>query len=83
MRLHLTIALLFVAAPVSHVPSLPIPPPQMLFDDFSYTSKDQLKGNGWIIRTEPGWPGVPGATWSEEGVSFLKDPDQPNNWICV
>ncbi len=49
----------------------------VLFDDFSYGNKQQMKKNGWILRTEPGWPGVPGATWSEEGVSLLKDPDQP------
>lgn len=53
----------------------------VLFDDFSYSSKQQLKKNGWIIRTEAGWPGVPGATWSEAGVSLLKDPDQPDNRI--
>ena len=29
--------------------------------------------HGWIIRTVAGWPGVPGATWWREGVSFLKD----------
>lgn len=46
---------------------------QVLFDDFSYTNKNQLKKNGWIIRTEPGWPGVPGAIWSEDGVSLLPD----------
>ena len=46
---------------------------QVLFDDFSYTNKKQLKKNGWIIRTEPGWPGVPGAIWSEDGVSLLPD----------
>ena len=40
-----------------------------------------MKKNGWIIRTEPGWPGVPGATWLEKGVSLLKDPDKPNNRI--
>jgi hypothetical protein len=54
---------------------------QVLFDDFTYTDKAQLKKNGWILRTEPGWPGVPGATWSEEGVTLLKDPAQPNNRI--
>lgn len=53
----------------------------MLFDDFSYANKQQLKKNGWIIRTEPGWPGVPGATWSENGVSLLNHPDQRNNRI--
>src|ERR1051325_4500459 len=56
----LSVALLLVLAPV-------------LFEDFSYTNKDQLKKHGWIIRTEPGWPGVPGAIWSEDGVSILSD----------
>jgi hypothetical protein len=54
---------------------------QVLFDDFSYTNKNQLKKNGWIVRTEPGWPGVPGATWAEEGVTILKEPGQPKNMI--
>src|SRR5687767_12301770 len=54
---------------------------QILFDDFSYTTHKQLTKNDWIIRTEPGWPGVPGATWSKAGVSLLKDPNQPNNTI--
>jgi hypothetical protein len=53
----------------------------VLFEDFSYTNKEQMKKNGWIIRTEPGWPGVPGATWSEAGVSILKDPEQSKNFI--
>jgi hypothetical protein len=53
----------------------------MLFDDFSYTNKQQLKKNGWIIRTEAGWPGIPGALWMEEGVSLLKDSDQAGNRI--
>lgn len=52
-----------------------------LFDDFSYTSKAQLKKNGWIIRTEPGWPGIPGAIWSEDAVSLLKHPTEPKNRI--
>ena len=53
----------------------------VLFDDFNYTNKQQLKKNGWILRTEPGWPGVPGATWSEDGVSLVKDADRRDNWI--
>ena len=56
-------------------------PNPVLFDDFSYTNHAQLKKNGWIVRTEPGWPGVPGATWSERGVTFLKDPKSPKNRI--
>jgi hypothetical protein len=54
---------------------------QILFDDFSYTSKEQLKKNGWIVRTVPGWPGVPGAKWSDKAVSLLKDPDNAKNGI--
>ena len=54
---------------------------QELFDDFSYINKRQLKRHGWILRTKPGWPGIPGATWSEEGVTIVKDPDQPTNRI--
>lgn len=57
----------------------PQPRPQVLFDDFSYVNQQQLKRNGWIVRTEAGWPGVPGATWKEAGVSLHKDSDQPNN----
>jgi hypothetical protein len=53
----------------------------ILFDDFSYSNKTQLKKHGWIIRTEPGWPGIPGAVWSEDGVSLLTDPSQPRNRI--
>ena len=55
--------------------------PSILFDDFSYTNKDQLKKHGWILRKAHGWPGVPGATWSEDGVSIVLDPDRPGNRI--
>jgi len=74
----------FLFAIVLSVASLPVavpPADQVLFDDFSYTDKAQLKKNGWIIRTEPGWPGIPGATWSEDGVSLVKDPAQAKNTI--
>jgi hypothetical protein len=55
--------------------------PQVLFDDFSYTNNQQMKTNGWILRTEPGWPGVPGATWKEANISIIKDPAVANNRI--
>ena len=54
---------------------------QVLFDDFSYINKRQLKRHGWIVRTKPGWPGIPGATWLEDGVTIVKDPDLPSNRI--
>lgn len=53
----------------------------VLFDDFSYANNQQLKKNGWILRTEAGWPGVPGATWAEQGVSIVRDPSNPANRI--
>lgn len=73
--LALTLASLLITAPATSLA------PQVLFEDFSYANKSQLTKNGWIIRTEAGWPGIPGATWSEPGVTILKDPDQSNNQI--
>ena len=55
--------------------------PQVLFDDFSYADRAALKKRGWIVRTVPGWPGVPGATWREEGVSFHPGPGARGNRI--
>jgi hypothetical protein len=48
-------------------------PSQVLFDDFSYSSLDAFRANGWIARTAIGWPGVEGATWID-AVSFVDDP---------
>jgi len=44
---------------------------RVLFDDFKYTDTSQLAQHGWIIRSAPGWPGVPGATWG--GISLPGD----------
>lgn len=48
---------------------------QVLFDDFNYAAADDpaLSDNGWIVRTVEGWPGVPGAVWRAENVSFVDD----------
>jgi hypothetical protein len=54
---------------------------QILFDDFGYSGHKEMKKNGWIIRSVAGWPGIPGATWWQEGVSFLKDAERPGNRI--
>jgi hypothetical protein len=58
-----------------------IAPAQIMFDDFTYSDQKELSRHGWIVRTAPGWPGVPGATWAREGVTFLKDEDSPRNRI--
>ena len=34
--------------------------PPTLFDDFSYSAR-RVAPHGWVVRTKPGWPGVPGA----------------------
>jgi len=67
------------------VPTLEATPPasgglmQILFDDFSYTTREEMTANGWIIRSGSGWPGVPGATFRPENVSFVDYPDQAGN----
>ena len=42
----------------------------VLFDDFRYASTAELAPHGWIMRTAPGWPGVPGALWGPESFSI-------------
>ena len=43
-----------------------------LFDDFAYSSSSDaaLTRNGWVPRGNAGGPGVPGATWSPQNLSF-------------
>jgi len=50
-----------------------------MFDDFSYAKHEELSKRGWIIRSTPGWPGVPGANWGKANVSFLKDTTERGN----
>jgi hypothetical protein len=54
---------------------------QVFFDDFNYLNDRQLARHGWIIRTAPGWPGIPGATWGKKGVSFINDAEQRGNRV--
>ncbi|MDT4968012.1 MAG: hypothetical protein QOJ64_2749 [Acidobacteriota bacterium] len=56
-------------------------PSQILFDDFSYVDHQAMTKHGWIIRTVAGWPGIPGATWWREGVSFMAGPGSRGNRI--
>ena len=54
-------------------------PSQFLFDDFSYSTLDEMTANGWIVRSGSGWPGVIGATFRRENVSFVDYPDHAGN----
>jgi hypothetical protein len=44
--------------------------PRILFDDFRYRDRGGLRAHGWIVRSTPGWPGVTGAGWTGDNVSF-------------
>jgi hypothetical protein len=43
-----------------------------LFDDFNYSSPTDsaFTGNGWSARSNAGGPGLPGASWSADNISF-------------
>jgi hypothetical protein len=70
---------------VSNTPkptSIPEPtsaPAQILFDDFSYSTADEMTANGWILRSGQGWPGVTGASFRAENVSFINYPAEAGN----
>lgn len=49
------------------------PAAPIFFDDFSYADIAAFYNNGWKVRTETGHPGIAGATWSAEGLSFHPD----------
>ncbi|MFD3456925.1 cellulose binding domain-containing protein [Streptomyces sp. NPDC058691] len=44
-----------------------------LFDDFRYASSSDpaLQSHGWTVKSGQGGPGVPGATWSPQDVTFV------------
>ena len=52
---------------------------QILFDDFSYSTLGELTSNGWVVRNGSGWPGVSGASFRAENVSFVDYPDPAEN----
>lgn len=73
-------ALLFLA--VAAAPAFAAPP--VFFDDFTYGSRAQLGRHGWCVRTASGWPGIAGAVWRPEDVTFEADPrDAANRVLCM
>jgi hypothetical protein len=65
------------------VSSPTLPPAQeadnTFFDDFSYSSPDEMTSHGWTLREGTGWPGVTGASFRSENISLLDDADLPGN----
>ncbi|RLP92615.1 glycosyl hydrolase [Micromonospora sp. BL4] len=65
-------ALLGTLAVFTSAPSASAAECGYLFDDFSYTSSSDssLTAHGWTPRSYSGGPGVPGATWSPNSITF-------------
>ncbi|MEU3791285.1 cellulose binding domain-containing protein [Streptomyces fructofermentans] len=70
---------LWGTAPAGNDPTDPTDPPTdppangaSLFDDFNYSNHTdpRISTNGWNVRSNSGGPGVPGATWAPENVTF-------------
>ncbi len=61
----------------------PTPPSSaVLFDDFTYTNNGDpaLAAMSWSLRAAQNeGPGIAGATWAPDNISFLDDPDDPSN----
>ncbi|MFD3326885.1 cellulose binding domain-containing protein [Streptomyces sp. NPDC058701] len=56
-------------------PTDPGPSGATLFDDFDYGSHTDpaIAAHGWSVRSNAGGPGVPGATWAPEKVTFARE----------
>lgn len=64
-----------VSVPTEASPTSSSDASQILFDDFSYSTAAEMTANGWILRSGSGWPGVPGATFRPENISFVDYPE--------
>lgn len=56
-------------------------PSQVMFDDFSYATPQDMPKHGWCLRTKAGWPGIPGAHWGPEALSVLDDATVAGNRV--
>ncbi len=68
-----------IAPAVEAAPTASAEPTQIFFDDFSYATREEMTANGWIVRSGSGWPGVTGAAFRPENVSFVEYPDPADN----
>ncbi len=58
--------------PTTPQPTQPPGRGPVVFDDFSYANADDpaIGAHHWTIRTNAGGPGIPGASWPKQNVSF-------------
>jgi endo-1,3-1,4-beta-glycanase ExoK len=52
---------------------------KVFFDDFSYIDSLLMTQNVWYVRSGGGGPGITGATWSTDLVTFHDDPSLTSN----
>ena len=81
MRYGLTAAWVLALGSAHAAPTLSLPPTGVLFDDFSYTSIDQMTQRGWTSRLKGGHPGIAGARWGPDSLSLVADPERPGNQL--
>ena len=79
--LAVVIAGLIAGCNLVNEPELSQPVDAVFFDDFSYDDLAGLYDNNWKARTEIGHPGIAGANWSDEGLSFHQNISGSQNGI--
>jgi hypothetical protein len=86
--LRIVFSVFCIIVMVGCVSNIPVPtatpkptsvPVQILFDDFSYSTAEEMTANGWDIRNGSGLPGVQGSSFRAENVSFIDYPAQAGN----
>ena len=57
----------------------------VFYDDFVYaeSSDPELSQFGWRVRTSPGGPGVEGAQWTSDQVTFVDDPNDEGDRLLI
>lgn len=76
-----SLALVFAAGCTTLDAGSTAPPPQLFFDDFSYTDPADMAAAGWQLRDGTGHPGLPGGRFSADAISLQDDPLQAGNRV--
>jgi len=77
--LSITCCIILAALSLSCAQEETAPRPGVFFDDFLYDDSTHIDDGGWLARTKPGIPGVVGASFGPQGISFVDDPDRASN----
>lgn len=52
---------------------------RFMFDDFAYSTLEELEAWDWKVRTAKGWPGNPSGIWERDLVRLVDDPSLAGN----